>query len=234
MAPARLGGKLRVPVDRCRAPLRHPLEVPFGMVKRKSDDEELSRLSTEHKAIREAVSTIIMAWAQLENTLAILLSKIINDPSGQFAFAIYFAPSNTETRIRIIDATFSVLISASKQHHQQIAAAWQTIRNTINRLKDTRNAVAHGHITTCSRYNRSHARLTPPMFNFKPFAIAHEKRQLPGLGSADINQSTERIIKINLALVDFGFICDALHRGDDLTSPEILRRISGCVGLAPD
>ena len=56
-----------------------------------SQETEFRRLAAETKALHEAVSRMVLSWAEIENSLAILLGGIIRDYSNAMASAIYFA-----------------------------------------------------------------------------------------------------------------------------------------------
>src|SRR5262249_39243966 len=160
-------------------------------------DQETKKIAAEHRAIREAMLSLMFTWAGLENTLSIFLGKIIRDPSNALASAIYFTPPNTETRLNIISSVLKMAIGGSPHYEAAIAPAWTRFTKSFGRRKSVRNQVAHGHITTANVSGKNYARLTSPLFDFARIGGPLSQGNLPGLSSNDIRQSAAAIAKLS-------------------------------------
>ena len=126
--------------------------------------------------------------------LARLLGAILNDPSNAMASAIYFAPSNTETRIAIVSAALRMKLGGLP-HFSEIESAWTRFINSLNRRKQVRNKVAHGAIVTIAMKGKNHVRLTAPMFDFfRNYPRA--KGQIPGLSGHDIDAAAKEVFAL--------------------------------------
>src|SRR5262249_4458590 len=87
------------------------------------------------------IAEITLAWAHVEHALAQLLDKMIKHPPDFLAYAIFFTPTNLETRIGIVDAVFRQVVF-EHPYAPDILKRWGALLNTLTRLKRTRNKVA--------------------------------------------------------------------------------------------
>jgi|GEM_PF-5423742 len=148
--------------------------------------------------MRGAIADLLCSWATLENFLAFLLSMMTaqeGTPGWQVGLAIYFAPNNFETRIKIVDTALKEWFRGAKGE-QKALSTWTTISNAINRLKNTRNSVAHGttHIHgkgSSKGGGRTYVRLSAPMLDINRHR-KHRKHNIPGLSVTDLLQSIAR------------------------------------------
>jgi hypothetical protein len=186
--------------------------------------DSVTKLAQEHLALREAISQIVLAWSNIENDFMLVLQGVLNDPTGAIASAIYFAPASAEVRMKIVDRALDAHIEGS-QYYERISRAWQHTLHAANRVKKTRNTVSHGQLVTVGWNGKNHIRLTAPLFNFRPFAAAHSKRQLPGLSSNDIRKSASKMAEVGQAVVLFVKVADAIHEKSDTRLIEILTEI---------
>lgn len=188
------------------------------------DDQE-RKIVAEHQAIREAMLELMFAWAGLENTLSFLLAKIIRDPSHALASAIYFAPSNTETRLNIIGSVLKIAIGRSPHYETTIAPAWKRFTNSFGGRKNVRNQVAHGHITTMNIKGKRHARLTSPLFDVIRVGGSLLQGKLPGLSSNDIQQSTIAIQKLSDEVYKWMSIVEAFYAANEKALLDVLAEL---------
>jgi len=156
---------------------------------------------------------LMFEWAELENALALLLGKIIHDPSNSLASAIYFAPSNTETRMGIVTAALKVNLSPSP-HFTEILKRWKTLQNRFGRKKNIRNQIAHGQIITIRFNGKNHIRLTSPLFDFSRHSDSLKKGQKPGLGPSEITNAATGIKTLTLEIHEWWKIVSAPHSKD--------------------
>ncbi len=154
----------------------------FGMTK-PSKDEEAQRA-------RLAVADSIFAWASLEDKLVTFLAASLGLMGGSgMASAIYFAPSNIETRLTIVDRVAREFF-LNHRLEEPFLAEWGSLILKINRLKGTRNKLAHASLTS-TIIGRGEAakrvvRVSPQIYDMQRRRLAGESGQLQGMGPADI------------------------------------------------
>jgi hypothetical protein len=162
------------------------LSGPLAMLSAKD-----RKMRIEVNAMRDAIVDLLSSWATLENSLAFLLSMMTaqkGTPGWQMGLAIYFAPNNLETRIKIVDVALREWFRGANGEKKALST-WATISNAINRLKHTRNAVAHGathiHGKGGKKGSKMYVRLSAPMTDINRLL----KRDIPGLSVTDLLQS---------------------------------------------
>jgi hypothetical protein len=204
------------------------------MPKSRDDKAEFAQLAAENASLREALATITLEWSHVENKFAQVLRDVLaSDPRGLFASAVYFAPAGAEVRINIVDAAFLTLAEMSP-HHERVIHAWQHVIARATKVRRTRNAVAHGMITTVnSPSGKNHIRLTAPMFDFRRLGAAMAKDQLPGLSSHDILQSATQMVELGKRLNQCAAVASALRSGDEPTLLGILAQLEADLKIAP-
>lgn len=153
------------------------------------------RLFEEYRKMRLAIAGAVMAWGDLENSLAGLLATILNTPNYQMPYAVYYAPSNTETRLSIIDNVITHLDRLSDET-PRILACWDSLRTKIDRSKNTRNKIVHGNVVTMSSSGQNRCRLTSPIFDYtrraqRELVAAAETRQFLGMSSHDVEAAAK-------------------------------------------
>jgi len=112
-----------------------------------TNPETLRRLAEETRRLRESVASVSFAWANVENVMVMLLYAILRDDQGRFSSAIYFAPSAIETRFRIVDKAI-IELADSTCCEKEIITSWGNVLSKLNALKEKRNKIAHGQIST--------------------------------------------------------------------------------------
>jgi hypothetical protein len=172
--------------------------------------EEMKAHADHHRRLWNGVAAMTFAWANLENAMVILLGNIIEPKLiGRFSSAIYFAVGGLDVRISIVDAAFRELLD-QHQFRDQIMEKWDSLLNTIGRLKRTRNKVAHGQITTTSANGKNHVRLTAPIFHQQSSRAAFRKRQIPGISANDLEKSVQAVNQAITQLFSFSSIANLI------------------------
>ena len=161
----------------------------------------------EYAEMLEAVAKFFMSWAFLENKMALLLLRLISQE--KIGPAIYFTPTNIETRFKIVDTAFVLSAEAIPERDRAtILAAWNTTMNTLNRIKATRNAIAHGSVEVgMLGGRRAMVRLIPPMLDAR--RQAPRKGQPLGMGASEIKQSTKAIDSAAHQIHDFRVLLES-------------------------
>lgn len=148
------------------------------------------RMGDEMRRLRHGIADITLAWAALESSLAVLFANIIRDDRGSVGFAVFFAPTSLETRIALVDKALAARLETSPQR-DHFTKKWQSIFNALNRLKRTRNTVAHGQISTFSMgdLRKQEVRIGPVIFDFQRVGAALAKGKPPGLSAHDLENA---------------------------------------------
>ena len=146
-----------------------------------TDEQQLER---ERSEIREAVADAWQAWAQFEDTLAMLLEQAVRSRLHTLGLALYYVPNNTETRINIVDVCVRRYLR-DYQIDQLLLPSWETIIAQTDKAKNTRNRIIHGSlIIHVSKRGKQSFRLSGQLFDLE--RSAHPTNQLPGMSAHDI------------------------------------------------
>ncbi len=191
------------------------------------------KIKIEEAQINSAVAELFGKWADLEDRHAVILETIIGDPN--VAFRIYFAPSNTETRLRIVDAAVVGMITGRSRINprgtrERILECWRRINASVQRLKNTRNTVAHGHLGTISTPRKDHTRWLSPKYDIARWGATG---QIDGLSVNDIQNcatAIERVIKQMWVFDDVLRGLKGLHKSP---LPQILDELESSFSTAP-
>ena len=153
-----------------------------------ADQERLSRDRTE---IREAVTDAWQAWASLENTLAMLLENAVHSRVAQLGLAIYYEPTNAETRFGIVDVAVRRYLRA-RELEELFLASWKTIVAQLGPARSTRNKIAHGDLVVHVAPNgKSRYRLSGLLFDLERFKLHPD--QFPGMSANDIRNHVAKL-----------------------------------------
>ena len=123
-------------VRRVDEPRHDPLGFRIGLCPRSSrmppsQDDYTPKERAEHQAMKDAVSDLFMAWSRIEDQLAMILNLIIGPERANVATAIYFAPNNLETRIRIVERALVAHMKKRPYQRKIFIPIWSAISNTI-------------------------------------------------------------------------------------------------------
>jgi hypothetical protein len=199
-------------------------------------DEE--RLANEWQEMLIALGQAVNGWAHIENSLARLLS-VIMQRSGE---VVYYSASNTETRIKIIDRVLMAKL-LHQYHSKGFAQCWAKILRRLNRAKNTRNKIIHWNTTEywikdkdrlVVRHKELHTDTYAAMQDWIEWDTSPEPGecpgcardgQLPGMSTHDIVDATRNFERIGYDIEIFTRSMRALNQnnGGERTRASVLR-----------
>jgi hypothetical protein len=161
------------------------------------------KMKAEMALMNIAVAETNYAWARIEDGMLLILKEALGDNEGKITSAIYFTPSNLETRFQLVRNT---LHEARKDwwfgDRFKFEQEWDAMILKLNRLKQTRNKIAHSGVQSWqkSRQNRAtctigHVRLAPSFYNWQEFDRTTGK-QMPGMSVNDVVTHVEAAKKL--------------------------------------
>jgi hypothetical protein len=164
--------------------------------------ESRERPHSEQTRMHNAIVSVGISWAGLENTLARLFGAIIRDNIGM---ALYYTPSATETRIILVN-TAIYFRNPHTAYWSTIQPIWDKPREMINKSKSARNEIIHGNVSTYTGMNdKSVIRSTRPIFDFRLTnpelsgmieGIKIGKIQYPGKSPHDVEMAAAKIANL--------------------------------------
>ena len=204
----------------------------FGDLAMPETPEEIQkRLAAENAKMREAIFEAGQAWASLENHMALVLTAVLNivrEQHSNASLAIYFAPSNSETRFAIVDAAFTCLSFPPVETHDRVMACWARFMSKAHSARGVRNKIVHGEVQNLPSptSGRPQVRLTGQIFDLKrnEFVAAYASKQLPGMSRNDVKQNADKLWTLIKCCGEFEALI-AAQRAHDPTLPEILARL---------
>src|SRR5207244_2572060 len=104
---------------------------PFGVDLAMTTKPDLQKLA---EAMSIAIGNANTTWARVENAMAGLLEWLLGYSTDNVALHVYFAPSNTETRFKIVDAAVQVKWKNYSTH--DLLAEWVPIYESLGRAKE--------------------------------------------------------------------------------------------------
>jgi hypothetical protein len=177
-----------------------------------SDDPKLDvamkRLAAENNAIISSIGEVTRVWATLEMGLFQLFS-VLTGLSGDKAWdecagVIFYTPSNTETRVALVDNLVAYRCELQKfptpadEIDGRLSALWNNIKGKIDRLKNTRNAIVHGTVGSGGTADKSFVKLMPAFGDtLRFYGAVTAQRNIPGLGSNEINVHSKAVWRVN-------------------------------------
>ncbi len=176
---------------------------------RKHIDSEQAK----HRQMENAIAQLFVAWAAVESDLANLLAIIVRPKYKSPLWAIYFSPSGMDGRLRLVDAAFVDVFSSVKEAGD-LVAKWSTINNALGRLKNTRNAVAHGTMSVVANKLDSYVTITPPAYDLRRLKIPKQKNQKLGLVARDLRDHTQAVWRQSSAIQSLSGDIAAIWAGD--------------------
>jgi hypothetical protein len=201
---------------------------PTSVTERPITDEDRRALK-EQEDIRLGVAEVTFAWSHIENSMVMVLMRILNDQFPMIASAIYFAPSGIEVRTRLVDAAMLAFLDdgpgESKESADALKRRWKSIMNKLTHLKGTRNAVTHGQMTFYGEVEGrpGFVRIASPMLKMdKRDHALFAGGQKPGMGSNELFASATAALKAANHLLEFIPWVGDFRRGDYATLLEKL------------
>jgi hypothetical protein len=181
--------------------------------------EDIQRLSDEMEELRLAVSDVTMAWAGVENSLSMLLSKLLlMDGNHDLGFAIYFAPSSADLRAKIVSTAFEYAQLAASLDETKLRACFDKAMEKFHIVKKKRNDITHGCIATLETPikggTKTGIRLIGPFFHPKTRDSLHSAwGSLAGLTGKQVREAAEAMKE---ARKPFDEIANLIEEGRDL------------------
>jgi hypothetical protein len=170
-------------------------------------DIRMNATAAERAAIITGIGEVTSVWATLEDnlfSLFLVLTGLSGDQAwDERAGIIFYTPSNTETRIALVDNLVSYhcemrkLSPPADEIDDRLLKNWHSIKGKIDRLKNTRNAIVHGSVGSVGSATKSTSRLTPAFGDTLRFPRTVPKGSFPGLGSNEIKTHSQAVWTAN-------------------------------------
>jgi hypothetical protein len=202
---------------------------------------EVDSYTKELRALRNGVGNVTLAWADVENAHVELLTAILNLEYMKFPAAMYFSLTGLDSRLRMVNAALQELLHEQREAREvttlaaslitRIEALWKTITNKLNRLRGTRNKVAHGQIVTvvgAGGWSMGVPRLTSPQLDWAQFRTSQKRKQLPGLSANDLNVSQKAVYTVAMQVREFATFVRLMHVAEHSS---LLRKFAELEGL---
>ena len=189
------------------------------------EKQEIQRMLDDSKRLGDGITNLTLTWASLENVMVTLLARILQEDSAAISSSVYFSLPSLDARLRAVEAAFRAFVTGHPAQ-DELEPAWKGLMNRINRLKGTRNKVAHGQIVTISSNGKNWVRLTAPLFDFKTHHDAIKAGQLPGLGPSDVEQSVAAAGELRKLIDIFRSVVECTYKGDDATLQKKLAELA--------
>lgn len=90
------------------------------------------------EALQQLGGRATATWSELEERLAGLFQILTTGANAYVAFAVFYAPPNTTTRLEMLDAAAEIMLEGSKFYDE-----WTTIKNSVTSKLRMRNRIAH-------------------------------------------------------------------------------------------
>jgi hypothetical protein len=182
--------------------------------------EEDRRGFNEQEGIRLGVAAVTLAWANIENYLAMLLARIIRDEGSAIASAIYFTPTGTTLRIKVVDRALRSMAAGSAVE-VLLLAKWKPLRTELDNLWQKRNEVAHGQLLIVGGADGSNSAklITAPAlrFAYHKMESSLESGKISGLGASELENSATEMKRVGRQIREFADCVMLLQQGDICT-----------------
>jgi hypothetical protein len=181
-----------------------------------------------YETMRLSVAAATLNWGDLENSIVRFFRDLIQSEDLSLAPIIYFAPSNTETRLYIVDAVAHHILSGGYRFikfGEEALTCWTAILSKINKAKEGRNKIAHGQILEIPG-RKTHFRLTSSIYDIGRFTKEPLHPQLPGLSQHDVQEIADKFHELHNLVDELTNVIRALRDPDDQASPEKLRSLA--------
>jgi hypothetical protein len=176
------------------------------------DDPKLDdamRIAAEQAAIISGIGKVTTAWATLEMNLFCLFSVLTGLSEDQAwdecAGVIFYTPTNTETRIALVDNLVDYRCRLRKlpppaAHliDERLSTLWSKVKDKIDGLKSTRNAIIHGTVASVGTATKSSVKVMPAFADtLRLHKAAAAQGNIPGLGSNELNVHSQAVWRVN-------------------------------------
>jgi hypothetical protein len=164
----------------------------------------LERNRREYEEIISSIGLVTRVWATLESSIFKLFMTLAGFPPTDFEIAgvIFYTPSNTETRISLVDklVTYRCELNRAVDLDDRLRKVWEKAKGKIDALKNTRNAIIHGTVSGYAYGDnllKQGPRLNPAFGDWLRLAPPIMAKQIPGLGSNEIKNHEQAVWRVN-------------------------------------
>jgi hypothetical protein len=176
---------------------------------------------SDYQKMYDAIAQANTTWSRVENAMASLLEWLLGYSHDYVALHIYFAPSNTETRFKIVDTVAHVKWQNYTTH--DLWAEWVSVKEGVDRAKNVRNRIAHGEIHGPGRKVKGtwkhQVRLTASSYDLGRTWKEHKPRQWPGMSTHDVKAASDRFFWLGVRIEEMRDYWEAHARGQNASLP---------------
>jgi hypothetical protein len=189
--------------------------------------EQADRVQRETEEITAATTAFRNSFDSLELALSELLHAIVDGQKSRVAYAIFYSVNSFEARTYMVE---NALLEATGENARLALLAedthWHYIANKIRKMRDIRNAVAHGTPKIFSIRGKLVARLTTPIFDTIRVGRPLAKGTVPGLGAKDITLGGRPMQRITMCVDAVNRVVCAARAPRDPTLPRRLHELA--------
>jgi hypothetical protein len=184
------------------------------------------KLKAEESDMRRQTDLFRNSFNELEIALSALLYAILN-AKGRVAYAVYYSVNSFEARSDLVG---NALIQVASENEKLAALldkrCWPFLVTRIRRVRNVRNAIAHGTAQRIYIGRKGYVRHMPPAFDAIRIGRIVAKRQIPGLSAHDIGEAWQPMRQICDCIDRINEIVAASHDPLDPTLPERFLRLA--------
>lgn len=157
-----------------------------------AQEQMWKRVSVEYDALPSFAQHFNHAISNLELGLSTLLYAILNAKKSKLAYAIYYSPTSLEARCDLVENAL-IQIASENDALDSLIPSWALISERLRRIRNVRNAIAHGSPVTLNIRGKAYARWIPPAFDVIRIGRKIDRRQIPGLSLNDLKQGATKV-----------------------------------------
>ncbi len=175
----------------------------------------------------DAIAKASVTWGRVENAMASLLKSLLGWTDQHEALHIYFAPSNTETRFKIVDTIVRLRWDGYTIH--DLKSEWASVMLAVGRAKETRNRIAHGEVQGPGRKQKDGTWVHQARLVASSLDISRRRKepvdQWPGLSAHDVVGAANRFFWLAVRIEELRNYRNAQVVGPQISLPDIFARI---------
>lgn len=171
-------------------------------------------LDEEHSQMQAAILQFHRRFSELELAASALLHAILDGRNSKVPYAIYYSVNSFEARIGIVQNALIEFVSEHKDDLGVIIeeSCWPYMASKIRKVREIRNALAHGTPHTLSIGNKPYVRVVPPVFDVIRISRRVANREIPGLKWTDIWEGGKPMVPMVDCLDHINRILTAYHQ----------------------
>jgi len=162
-----------------------------------------------------------------------LLQSILNIRASNIGHAIYYSVTGFDARTDIVLNALLELISENKTILKGFSGdtILPYLDKKIGKVRNLRNAIAHGSAQNLIIRNKTYVRWSPPAFDTIRVFRKIANRGIPGLSTEDIRRGRQPIYKIIDCLDALNRIAAAIYAKDETLPDRLLELEVGLTAL---